>query len=45
VKHWKRNIAMAAAAALVTTVGVIFVPKWLGPDVAGLQQQGDVAAL
>jgi len=45
VKHWKRNVAIAAAAALVITVGVVFVPKWLGPDVAGLQQRGDVAGL
>jgi HEAT repeat protein len=45
VKHWKRNVAIAAAVVLVITGGVVFVPKWLGPDVAGLQQRGDVAGL
>jgi hypothetical protein len=40
VKHWKRNIPMAAAAALVTTVGVIFVPKWLGPMSRGFSSRG-----
>jgi HEAT repeat protein len=45
VKHWKRNVAIVAAAALVITVGMVFVPRWLGPDVAGLQQRGDVAGL
>jgi HEAT repeat protein len=45
VKHWKRYVAIAATAALVITVGGVFVPKWLGPDVAGLQQRGDVAGL
>jgi HEAT repeat protein len=45
VKHWKKYTAIAATAALVITVGVFFVPKWLGPDVAGLQERGDVAAL
>lgn len=45
VKHWKRTLAIAAAAVLVITAGVVFVPKWLGPDVAELQQRGDVAGL
>lgn len=45
VKHWRRSVAIAAAAVLVIAVGVVFVPKWLGPDVARLQQRGDVAAL
>lgn len=44
-KHWRRIVAIAAAAVLVIAAGVFFVPKWLGPDVAGLQQRGDVAAL
>ena len=45
LKHWKRTLAIATAAVLVITAGLVFVPKWLGPDVAGLQQRGDVAGL
>lgn len=44
-RHWKRTTAIVMAALLIATVGVVFVPKWLAPDVAVLQQRGDTAGL
>jgi HEAT repeat protein len=44
-RRWKRNTAIVLAAVLVVTVGVLFVPKWMAPDVAALQQRADTPGL
>ena len=45
IKHWKRNASAITAAAVIIAVAVLFVPKWLAPDVQALRQKNDVAGL